>query len=133
MKFKAIILSFLFLLTGSGLKVEVATCCDAFSGISLHFKDNGFKDAKDCCACIKATKKSSCCHTQSYSTVINPVLGLQKVLTITHKDFSKNLKTIEYKKAPCVAFQNTNQISFGEFEQRTPTVPILIQKRVLQI
>ncbi len=133
MKLKALILSFLFLLTGSGLKVEVATCCDVLSGISLHFKDNGFQKAKDCCACIKASKKSTCCHTQSYSTVINSVLGVQKAQTIALKDFSKKILPTNFNKASLFTRTNAVKVSYCDLNPPMPAVPILIQKRVLQI
>ena len=94
LRLKAIILSLMFLLTGSGLKIEIATCCDALSGISLHFKDNGFQTAKDCCACLKNPKKDKCCHTQSISTVINPVLGLQKTQKLSIRHFSNLLTPV---------------------------------------
>jgi hypothetical protein len=133
MKLKALILSFLFLLTGSGLKVEVATCCDVLSGISVHFKDNGFQQAKDCCACIKASKKSTCCHTQSYSTVINSVLGLQKAQTIAHKDFSKKFAIAHFSHVSLNTSINSIPVSYCDLNPPMPSVPILIQKRVLQI
>ena len=133
MKLKALILAFLFLLTGSGLKVEVATCCDVLSGISLHFKDNGFQQGKDCCACIKASKKSTCCHTQSFSTVINSVLGIQKAQTIAHKDFSKKILTTNFSKASLWTSNNAITVSYCDLNPPIPSVPILIQKRVLQI
>lgn len=133
MKLKALILSFLFLLTGSGLKIEVATCCDVFSGISLHFKDNGFQKGKDCCACIKASKKSTCCHTQSYSTVINSVLGLQKAQSISYKDFSKKLAQSNFSKVSLITNTHTKTFTYCDLNPPIPSVPILIQKRVLQI
>ncbi len=133
MKLKAIILSFLFLLTGSGLKVEVATCCDVFSSISLHFKDNGFQQGKDCCACIKASKKSTCCHTHSYSTVINSVPGLQKASTISLKDLCKKIVPSYLSKISLNTNLNVIQVSYFDLNPPAPTVPILIQKRVLQI
>lgn len=132
MKVKAIILSFLFLLTGSGLKIEVATCCDVFSGISLNFKDNGFREGKDCCACLKAQKKSNCCHTQSISTVINPVLGLQKAQQISIRHFNNDIAYTENNSFDFGSL-NTVQVAHNDYRLRTPPIPILIQKRVLQI
>jgi hypothetical protein len=133
MKLKAIILSLLFLLTGSGLKVEIATCCDSFAGFSLHFKDNGFHKMDGCCACIKVPKKSSCCHSQSFSTVINPVLGLQKTLTISTKQFSNGYAKVEIQSEAVTYPLNSPHLSYKAFDQREYPVPILIRKRVLQI
>lgn len=126
-------MSFLFLLTGSGLKFEIATCCDVLSGISLNFKDNGVVDSKDCCACIKASKKSSCCNTQSISTVINPVLGLQKALTLSAKQFTQQFVVSTVKNESFVSDVTVHNSIFGEFNQKEYTIPILIKKRVLQI
>ncbi len=134
MKLKAIILSLMFLLTGSGLKIEIATCCDALSGISLHFKDNGFQEAKDCCACLKNPKKDKCCHSESISTVINPVLGLQKTQVLSIRHFSADLAPIASSDNHLSGnIQSALQQEFIPYQVTTPPIPILIQKRVLQI
>lgn len=134
MKIKVIILALLFLFSGSGIKVEVSTCCDVLSGIALSFKDNGTRISDECCACVKIPNKSSCCHTASFSTVINPILGLNKVVV-----FNAKKATQEPIFKPVPANYNFALSAYDEVLQSSPldhrdySVPILLKKRTLQI
>lgn len=133
MKIKAVILSLIFLLSGSGIKIEVSTCCDALSGIGLNFKDNGVQVSDECCACVKIPNKSSCCHTSSISTVINPILGLQKVVVFSAKQALKAPIKFDLIQPAVFNYSVDDVVAFNTFDQRELPVPILLKKRVLQI
>lgn len=133
MKIKAIILSLLFLLSGSGFTFKISTCCDVFSGIAITFERN-IPEPTDCCACVKASKKSTCCHTQLVSTPINSNLGLQKTSIVSFKIFAENIALFPpIKSENKVSVNQLNTYYLSAFEQRQPYVPILVQKCVLQI
>ncbi|MES2617979.1 MAG: hypothetical protein V4613_08870 [Bacteroidota bacterium] len=133
MKIKAIILSVIFLLTGSGIKIEVSTCCDVFSGVGLSLKDNGVQVSDECCACVKIPNKSSCCHTSSISTVINPILGLQKTIAFSAKQQVKAPIKFDLIQPSVFNYSVDDVLAFNTFDQRELPVPILLKKRVLQI
>lgn len=134
MKIKAIILTLLFLLGGSGLSIDIAQCCNSFAGLSIGFSDSHEHDAdSDCCACIKPVKKKkNCCEDIVLQTVINQVPAINKT--------SVSLNKIQVLKSVSPAYiflidspQDIVQISsYEEFDNQYP-VPILLRKRVLQI
>ena len=132
MRIKAIILTLVFLLGGSGLSIDIAQCCDSFAGISLSFAHPAHEDGKECCACIKAVKKSSCCDDINVQTVINPVLGLGKSSKslVSHFDF-KVFRFVE-RNIAVLPDAVQYQISHRDLHLNDP-VPVLIKKRVLQI
>ena len=132
LKFKALILAFVFLFGGSGFSIDIAKCCDNISGVSLSLKSKDHSKQDDCCSKIKPVSKKSCCSEQVIQMVINPVLGFQKsaihVLKTFEAKFAHKSELISFKSIPAV-----QQLSaFESFDHCYP-IPVLLRKRVLQI
>ena len=132
MKFKALILAFVFLFGGSGLSIDIAKCCDHISGVSLSLKSKDEAKQDDCCSKIKPVSKKSCCSEQLIKMVINPVLGLQKRVVHFFKTFEAKLdRRSELCILTPVPFE-LNVSVFESFDHCYP-IPVLLRKRVLQI
>lgn len=122
-------MALIFVLGGSGLSVDIAKCCSHITGFSVSLGHN--HDDKNCGACVETTKKS-CCQDVVIQTVINPVLGLNKtIIPVVKVPVAKifpesGVKIVELPSYTRVASD------YDAFDHQYP-VPILIQKRVLQI
>lgn len=136
LRFKAILLSLIFFFGGSGLSVDIAQCCNSFTGVSIGFakthQTHSKSETDDCCACLTAKKKKrECCEDVVIQTVINPVLSIQK--TIQNKKqvdvplFRKSSYSIP---APVSNKESNFAFSSNDIAEQ---VPILLRKRVLQI
>jgi hypothetical protein len=133
-KLKAILLVIIFLLGGSGLSVDIAQCCDQFSGIGLSFKSHKHEADKDCCACLKMASKKACCDDVVIQTVINPVLGLSKIVKLDTRQFiSKIFYLSELRPVLVPVLLDDASVASLQDEALFDPVPLLIKKRVLQI
>ena len=133
MRLKAYILTLLFLLGSNGISIDIATCCDSLSGVSVGFQSaDQHLPCNNCTSCVSKTK-SSCCDLYQINTVINPLLFSGNVQQLKAKDFKLNH----------LAFNsNTNQIVYpliddiqciSQYSETIPSVPILFKKWVLKI
>jgi hypothetical protein len=132
LKFKALILAFVFLFGGSGLSIDIAKCCDHISGVSLSLKSKDDAKQDDCCSKIKPVSKKSCCSEQLIQMVINPVLGLQKTVVHVFKTFEAKL---DRRSELCIFAPipvELHKSAFESFDHCYP-IPVLLRKRVLQI
>ena len=132
-KLQAFLLSMLFLLSGSGLSIDLSRCCGDLSGISLSISASNDAAETDCCSKIKAIKAKSCCTDQHIQTVIN---------TVVAKYHSRiEFKQVKFQKEPVFVSIDDNGLresdlayfKANQFKSRQHPVPILIRKRVLQI
>lgn len=132
MKIKAIILACIFILGGSGLSIDIAQCCSQFAGIGLSFNAHQHEEDKDCCACFKSVKKKSCCEDVVIQTVINPVLGLGKLIKKIDRQFYFKVLSPTYQ---TISLNTTKSqtIAFNDEISHHDPVPILIKKRLLRI
>lgn len=132
MKIKAIILAILFLVGGSGFSLDIAKCCSSISSISIGFGSSEETTASSCCKMIKPIKKKSCCSDIVIQTVINPVLAVQKVVKniFSAGDFILFSPSAQLCNVHLPVVQP--YVAFETFDNKYP-VPILIQKRLLQI
>lgn len=118
------------MLGGSGLSVDIAKCCSRLTGFSISLGQHHKAD-QDCGACIETTKKS-CCEDVVIRTVINPVQGFSKTFSpLTKAPLAKILPVLERKAVQLPSYASVASI-YDAFDHQYP-VPILIQKRVLQI
>ncbi len=135
MKIKAAILSFLILLTSSGIALDINICCDSFAGFSLHYTPTKTSLKEDCCACVKASK-STCCHTNPVFLPKNDNLGYQKLTPLSFaNNFTKMVYT-QFSLLPEYSIQNLNYLNthfISIVNKRAHAVPILIDKCVFQI
>ncbi|MCC6818778.1 MAG: hypothetical protein IT245_07805 [Bacteroidia bacterium] len=133
MRFKAIILIFIFVFSGNGLSIDISKCCDELSGIALGFNySEPHSNNKACCPAFKnIDPKKSCCENVVFNTVINQVPGLAKKYT--------SLKNIFQFTAPIKLFStkivddNSNYFSDNYAFDGNYPIPILLKKRVLTI
>ena len=133
LRLKAYILTLLFLLGSNGISIDIATCCDSISGVSIGFQtaDNHLP-CNNCISCVSKTK-SSCCDLYQINTVINPVLfsgNVQqlKVIDLKFNHFAFNFISNQ------IAYPQIEDIQFiSQYAEQIPGVPILLKKRVLQI
>lgn len=132
MKFKAIILAILFLTGGSGFNIDIAKCCSSISSISIGIGAAEETTASSCCKMIKPIRKKSCCSDIVIQTVINPVLAVQKIVKSIFNpgDFI----IFSHSAQLCIVHLSVVQpyVAFDAYDNKYP-IPILIQKRVLQI
>ncbi len=132
MKFKAIILSIVFLFGGSGFSVDIAQCCSSISGISFGLNAHSNTVADDCCARIKPVRKKSCCTDMVIQTVINPVLALHKTAAPVFKASEQILFSYTAPRLQTALPEVQPDAASAAFDHHYP-VPILLQKRVLRI
>ncbi|HEY1047546.1 MAG TPA: hypothetical protein VGF79_13965 [Bacteroidia bacterium] len=136
LRFKAILLSLIFFFGGSGLSVDIAQCCNSFTGVSIGFggthQDHSASETDDCCACLTSKKKKrECCEDVVIQTVINQVLSTQKTI--------QNQKQVDVPLVHVSSYLIPNVVSNKESEFGLSSknikeqVPILLRKRVLQI
>lgn len=130
MKVKAIILALVFLLGGSGLSVDIAKCCSRLTGFSISLGQHHKVD-QDCGACVE-TEKKSCCEDVVIHTVINSVQGLTKAFSSVSKAPLARISPAPEQKAVKLPAYARLASTYDAFDHQYP-VPILIQKRVLQI
>lgn len=132
LKFKALILAFVFLFGGSGFSIDIAKCCDNISGVSLSLKSKDHSKQDDCCSKIKPVSKKSCCSEQVIQMVINPVLGFQKSSIHVFKTFEAKLDRRSELCIPAPVPFELHASAFESFDHCYP-IPVLLRKRVLQI
>lgn len=133
MRLKAYILTLLFLLGSNGISIDIATCCESLSGISIGFQSNESQQAcESCTSCVSKTK-SSCCDSFQINTVINPVLYAASTKKVKLNDFK--VKHIDfYSSSVRVVNSIINENHFNsQYSEPLNGVPILLKKRVLQI
>lgn len=131
MKAKALILAFVFLFAGSGLNIDIATCCSKISGIALSLNSDEAKSSPSCCERIVPVKKKPCCEDIAIKMVINPVLGLSKTAVYNFKVFFGSF-TKPVHPVPAIHLSVQEQVISEGFDHHYP-IPILKRKRVLQI
>jgi len=121
MRLQAYLLSILFLLTGSGLSIDLSKCCGS--------QDNG----SDCCAKIKPIKTKSCCTEQRITTVINTVPASQASAVVLKLNANQSLSLL----TECIVFNDYTTdaavVKASQYRSKQLPIPILIRKRVLQI
>jgi hypothetical protein len=133
MRLQAFFLSILFLLSGSGLSIDLSKCCGSLSGMSIGFASAEQDNGKGCCAKIKPIKAKSCCTEQHIATVINTTPASQAAVVVL------KLNTYKFTALPAtnlfvydIAAEAACVKTF-EFRSKQIPIPILIRKRVLQI
>lgn len=136
LRIKAILLMFVFLFGGNGLSIDVAQCCNSFTGVSLSFGQHKEHVSKgdDCCACLRIQKKNrACCEDVVFQTVINQALSIEKNTVSINK--IKKAETSPVILSVQILSSQLQSRSFAFYPQSeiSSQVPILIQKRVLQI
>lgn len=132
MKFKALILAFVFLFGGSGLSIDIAKCCDSISGLSISLKSKSEASQDGCCSKIKPSSKKSCCSETSIQTVINSVVANQKTSVYQFKKLNAAPQQV-FSNVTFKAVAALRDVSvFEDFDHCYP-VPVLLRKRVLQI
>lgn len=125
------ILAFVFLFAGSGLNIDIATCCSKISGVALSLSSNEAEAGPSCCERIAPIKKKPCCEDIAIKMVINPVLGLSKTAVYNFKVFFGTF-TKPVQAVPVVHLSVQEQPVSEGFDHNYP-IPILKRKRVLQI
>ena len=136
LRFKAILLSLIFFFGGSGLSVDIAQCCNSFTGVSIGFgkthQAHSKSETDDCCACLTAKKKKrECCEDVVIQTVINQVLSIQNTIQSKKQVDVPLVRIITYS----IPFTSSHKESNFAFSTNdiAEQVPILLRKRVLQI
>jgi hypothetical protein len=132
-RLQAYLLSILFLLTGSGLSIDLSKCCGSLSGMSISFAGAKQDNGSDCCAKIKPIKTKSCCTEQRIETVINTIPASQASAIVLKLKANQSLSLtsdclVLNDYAADAAIVNTSQ-----YRSKQLPIPILICKRVLQI
>ena len=117
------------------MSIDIAQCCNEFSGIGISFKSHKHQEEdKDCCACIKVAAKKACCEDVVIQTVINPVLGLSKILKYETRQFvSKIFYLSEFRPVMVPVVLDEASVALIQDKDVLDPVPLLIKKRVLQI
>lgn len=136
LRLKSILLIAVFLLGNNGFSFDLAQCCNSLTGVSIglgqtHVHQN---DKDDCCACLTIKKtKRSCCEDIVLQTGINQGLSIERVLHAQFK-VKKSVETV-FTLNPNFSL-NLNRVN-SEFNYPQKNlqrpIPVLIQKRVLQI
>lgn len=121
------------MLGSNGISIDIATCCNSFSGISLGFQSaENHQPCGDCNSCVSKTK-SSCCDSYQINTVINPVLFSGSIQHFKVKDVKNNPFPV-YFNSNLIGCSQIDDIQYvSQFFEPIPNVPILLKKRVLQI
>lgn len=132
-RLQAFLLSILFLLSGSGLSIDLSRCCGDLSGVSLSFYSAEDISKSDCCSKIKAIKPKSCCTDQRIQTVINTVVAkLHSTIDFKQAKLQKDI-VIEANRACDLSVTDIAYFKATQYRSQQHPVPILIRKRVLQI
>ena len=132
-RLQAYLLSMLFLLTGSGLSIDLSKCCGSLSGMSISFGGAKQDNGSDCCAKIKPIKAKSCCTEQRITTVINTVPASQASTEVLKIKANQSLNL----PSDCLVFNDYAAdaaiVKTSQYRSKQLHIPILIRKRVLQI
>jgi hypothetical protein len=132
LKIKAIILSLVFVFGGSGISLSFAQCCNRLVGATISIGNTQENHTeKDCCKCVIVKKNKTCCDDVVISTPINSSLYHQ----VENKKQGQILK-VDFVKSNQIEFTNSIFVYASAYSlnnEALSRVPILIQKRVLQI
>jgi len=128
LKIKALILTIVFLFSGLGFSIDVATCCNQISGLSFSFVHSIDSKEDNCASCT--TSSFSCCDYYSIETVINT-----NVFNNSKFDFKSFIKSfsVNHQSFSFVEYKNLDVLKFSQSEIVFPSIPVLLKKRVLQI
>ncbi len=136
MRLKAIILALLFIFGGSGISVDIATCCDSIAGISLGFSKSHeqHSDNKSCCPSFKMKKQErQCCDEINFQTQINSTPAVKTAGTFLAKLIKVKAATLHALVVLLPSVTTDRQLVLNNIADHNYPVPILIKKRVLQI
>ena len=133
MRLQAFFLSILFLLSGSGLSIDLSNCCGSLSGMSISFGGAEQDNGKDCCAKIKPIKSKSCCTEQHIATVINTTPASQAAVIVLKLNAYKSLALPTSNLLVNDIVAEAACVKTFEYRSKQIPIPILIRKRVLQI
>lgn len=132
-RLQAYLLSMLFLLTGSGLSIDLSKCCGSLSGMSISFAGAKQDNGSDCCAKIKPIKTKSCCTEQRIETVINTIPASQASAIVLKLKANQSLSL----PSDFLVFNDYAAdaaiVKASQYRSKQLPIPILIRKRVLQI
>ncbi|MEN9739570.1 MAG: hypothetical protein RLZZ318_1606 [Bacteroidota bacterium] len=132
-RLQAYLLSILFLLTGSGLSIDLSKCCGSLSGMSISFAGAKQDNGSDCCAKIKPIKTKSCCTEQRIETVINTIPASQASAIVLKLKANQSLSL----PSDFLVFNDYAAdaaiVKASQYRSKQLPIPILIRKRVLQI
>jgi len=132
-RLQAYLLSILFLLTGSGLSIDLSKCCGSLSGMSISFAGAKQDNGSDCCAKIKPIKTKSCCTEQRIETVINTIPASQASAIVLKLKANQSLSL----PSDCLVLNDYAAdaaiVKASQYRSKQLPIPILIRKRVLQI
>ena len=124
----------LFLLSGSGLSIDLSRCCGDLSGISISFSSAQEIAEKSCCSKVKAVKAKSCCTDQHIQTVINTVVAkLHSKIEFKFAKLQQKCILIKAITASDLCVSDVAYFNATQYRSQHYPVPILIRKRVLQI